>query len=132
MQSISQLSDGTYVMTVESNKHYFANYYGGTKYPFVIDLFFSEDGITWTDPTTIAKAPNAGYYCAAPWVDTLPDGRIVVSYQTDEHRSEPLTDNTNSHTKHQMKVLVSKSAVSYADRTTISGASFDSYRPLDH
>ncbi len=131
MQSVSQLSDGTYVMAVETNKYTFADKYGDNRYPFVIDLFFSDDGLTWGDPRTVGISPNPGYYCAAPWVDTLPDGRIVVSYQTDEHRSAPLTDNTNSHQYHQMKVLVSKEPVTSSDKSTISGASFDSFRPLD-
>ena len=131
MQSISQLSDGTYVMAVENSKYNFANYYGDNRYPFVIDLYFSEDGITWTDPRTVGISPQPGYYCAAPWVDTLPDGRIVISYQTDEHRSEPLPDNTDSHLYHQLKVIVSKEAVTNADKTTISSADFESYRPID-
>ena len=131
MQSVTQLGDGTYVMAVETNKHVFANYYGGTRYPFVIDLFFSRDGVSWTGCTTVGIAPEADYYCAAPWVVTLPDGRIAVSYQTDEHRDEPLTDNTNSHTKHQMKVLVSKAPVTYETRASVKPSSFDSYKPLD-
>lgn len=131
MQSVSQLSDGTYVMTVENNKYHFADKFNQTRYPFVIDMYFSEDGLSWSDPVTVARSPKAEYYCAAPWVDTLPDGRIIVSFQTDEHRPEPLADNTSSHTKHQMKVIVSKEPITYSGRAGVSASSFESYRPLD-
>ncbi len=131
MQSISQLNDGTYVMAVENNKYLYANYNGATRYPFVIDLYFSTDGINYADARTVAVSPKGGYYCAAPWVDTLPDGRIIISYQTDEHRAQPLTDNTNSHLKHQFKLIVSKEPVTNADKTSITNSDFDSYRPFD-
>ena len=85
MQSVSQLSDGTYVMAVENSKHTFADKYGKTRYPFVTDLYFSTDGVTWGNVRTVAAVPN--YYCSAPWVDTLPDGRLVISFQSDDHRS---------------------------------------------
>ncbi len=131
MQSISQLNDGTYVMTVETSKHHFGDKYGDERYPFVIDISFSRDGVSWTKPLTIAKAPKEGYYCAAPWVDTLPDGRIVVSFQTDEHKDTVIADGESSFKRHQLKVLVSKNAVSYDNNTAISAADFDSYTPLD-
>ena len=128
MQSVSQLSDGTYVMAVENSKHTFADQYGKTRYPFVTDLYFSNDGVTWGNVRTVAAVPN--YYCSAPWVDTLPDGRLVISFQSDDHRSAPLESNDNSHLYHQMKVIVSKKAVTSADKTTLSTSDFEAFRPL--
>lgn len=129
MQSISQLNDGTYVMAVENSKHTFADQYGQTRYPFVTDLYFSADGITWGNVRTVAAVAN--YYCAAPWVDTLPDGRLVISFQSDDHRSEPLSSNDNSHLYHRMKVIVSKEPVTNADKTTLSTSDFEAFRPLE-
>ncbi len=131
MQSVSQLNDGTYVMVMETSKHEFANKYGSTRYPFVIDISFSRDGVNWTAPATIAKTAKANYYCAAPWVDTLPDGRIIVSYQTDAHKGAAIADGEQSYQRHQLEVKISKTALSYGDNASTDSADFDTYKPLD-
>ncbi len=124
MQSISRLSDGSYAMVIETSKHHYGEKYGDTRYPFVIDISFSRDGYEWTKPVTIAKPSEKEYRCAAPWISTLPDGRIVVSYQTDMDlgvRSEGA----------QLEVIVSKEAVSYSDSESIKTSDFDKFKPLE-
>ena len=130
MQSITQLNDGTYVMAVETSKHEFAAKYGYTRYPFVIDIAFSTDGVTWTNTTTVATPDKAEYYNAAPWVDTLPDGRIIISFQSDEHMSAAKAENESTNTRMQLKVIVSKAAVTSSDKGNITSSDFEEYYPF--
>lgn len=130
MQSITQLNDGTYVMAVETSKHEFAAKYGYTRYPFVVDIAFSSDGITWSNTTTVATPDKAEYYNAAPWVDTLPDGRIIISFQSDEHMAEAKAEGDSTNPRMQLKVLVSKAAVSSDDGGKLTSDDFDVYFPF--
>ncbi len=129
MQSISLLSDGTYVMAIESSRNANASQYGGTSYPMVIDVCFSRDGLNFTEPKTIAVGHAEGYTSAAPWVVTLPDGRIAVSFQTDDHHDEPHPTAMGNYK--QLNVVVSRSPVSYADAYDISEADFERYTPFE-
>lgn len=97
MSVVTQLSDGTYAMVFESTKTHknssLEDILGEEEdyITFVIKMSFSEDGRNWSDPVIVAK-PNpletsstasVEYaVCAAPYVVTLPDGRLAVSYQT--------------------------------------------------
>jgi len=130
MQSIAQLNDGTYVMAIETSKHEFASKYDGTRYPFVVDIAFSSDGVNWSNTTTVATPDKAEYYNAAPWVDTLPDGRIIVSFQSDEHMPEKKASGESTNQRMQLKVIVSKEAVSSDDGGKLSAADFDTYYPF--
>jgi len=129
MQSISRLSDGTYVMAIESSRNANADKYGGVSYPMVIDVCFSKDGVSFTEPRTIACGPREGYTSAAPWVVTLPDGRIAVSYQTDAHHSEPHPTDEGKYK--QLVVSISNDAITYDDNATVSVSDFELTRPLE-
>ena len=92
MSVVTKLSDGTYAMVFEStrtDKDDYADIHNYTT--FVIKMSFSNDGRNWSDPVIVAKpnpvtapATDSNEYavCAAPYVVTLPDGRLAVSYQT--------------------------------------------------
>ncbi len=130
MQSISRLSDGTYVMAVETSKYNMAAGYGMTRYPMVIDVSFSRDGVSFTAPITVAMAPKADYKCAAPWVETLSDGRIAISFQTDDHLSS-LPPSSDTSDRGQLKVIISKRAVTYEDAKTLTADDFEAFYPFE-
>ncbi|MBQ2734064.1 MAG: dockerin type I repeat-containing protein [Clostridia bacterium] len=85
MPMVARLTDGSYVMAVESHCLQKTR-----RYAFVTRLWFSSDGKTW-DKGIVVAAPDAEnpaysalkYRCAAPCVTVLPDGRIAVTYQDD-------------------------------------------------
>lgn len=93
MSVVTKLSDGTYAMVFESTK---TNKNNTEDYiTFVIKMSFSKDGRNWTDPVIVAKpdveirdvafadTTQTEYaVCASPYVVTLPDGRLAISYQT--------------------------------------------------
>ena len=95
----------------------------------VIDVCFSRDGVNFTEPRTIACGPGEGFTSAAPWVVTLPDGRIAVSYQSDNHHQTPHPTSEGNYK--QLNVAISKTAVTYGDHSSISTADFEYYRPFD-
>ncbi|MBQ2863371.1 MAG: hypothetical protein IJE84_04270 [Clostridia bacterium] len=129
MQSITKLNDGTYAMTIETTKlRDWANY-GGTNFPMVIDICFSRDGVNFTEPRTIVQGHADGYTSAAPWCATLPDGRIAVSFQTDDDHDQPMPTEVGNYK--QLHVVVSHEAVTYEDADTISIDNFDRYRPFN-
>lgn len=74
----TKLSGGEYVCVIESSR------YGGSGHPFVIQLFWSEDGVTWSEPVDIYIPTTNGSKAGAPGVVELPTGQLVVSFQTDE------------------------------------------------
>ncbi len=129
MQSISRLTDGTYVMSIETTKFRDWSDWGGTSFPMVIDVCFSRDGVNFTEPRTIAQGHAEGYTSAAPWVVTLPDGRIAVSFQTDDFHQVPMPTAVGNYK--QLQVVVSNEAVSYDDADTISIDDFTRYKPFD-
>lgn len=129
MQSISRLIDGTYAMTVETTKLRDWGNYGGYDFPMVIDICFSYDGVNWTQPRTIAQGHADGYTSAAPWIATLPDGRIAVSFQTDDFHDEPMPTEAGNYK--QLHVVISNEAVSYDNAATISIDDFTRYKPFD-
>ncbi len=129
MQSISRLNDGTYVMSIETTKLRNWGDWGGTSFPMVVDVCFSRDGVNFTEPRTIAQGHAEGYTTAAPWVVTLPDGRIAVSFQTDDALPEPHPTDVGNYK--QLQVVVSNEAVSYEDALDISIDDFTRYYPFD-
>lgn len=92
MSVVTKLNDGSYAMVFESTRTDKDDYTDINNYTtFVIKMSFSKDGRVWTDPVIVAKpnplttpATASPEYavCAAPYVVTLPDGRLAVSYQT--------------------------------------------------
>lgn len=128
MQSITRLADGTYAMTVETTKFRDWGSYGGTNFPMVIDVCFSRDGVSFTEPRTIVQGHADGYTSAAPWVATLPDGRIAVSFQTDDFHDEPMPTEAGNYK--QLQVVVSNEAVTYEDASDIGIDDFTRYYPF--
>ena len=128
MQSLTRLVDGTYAMTIETTKFRDWADYGGTNFPMVIDVCFSRDGVNFTEPRTIAQGHADGYTSAAPWVATLPDGRIAVSFQTDDFHDTPMPTEAGNYK--QLQVVISNAAVTYDDASTIGIDDFTRYYPL--
>lgn len=112
MPVVTQLSDGSFAMVFEAfdyNRRSYNGVYGQS--PFVISMSRSADGKSWSTPVPIAAPQNitAGDRCAAPYITTLGDGRIAVSYMCDEDYigtpAEKAVYNCN------MDVIVSKGVV---------------------
>ncbi|MBQ9428451.1 MAG: hypothetical protein IJU41_02775 [Clostridia bacterium] len=87
MPGVTVLADGTFAMVFEAFDYHnrsYNNTYGNAA--FVISMSRSTDGRNWSTPIPIAAPQDitAGRRCAAPYMATLPDGRIVVSYMTDD------------------------------------------------
>ncbi|MBQ4150786.1 MAG: hypothetical protein IJC81_03160 [Clostridia bacterium] len=85
MPVVTKLIDGTFAMVVEA--HDYASSMGeGNDCPFVIGLSRSEDGKVWSEPVPVMAPTDIteGYRCAAPFITTLPDGRVIISYMSDE------------------------------------------------
>ncbi|MBQ9428917.1 MAG: hypothetical protein IJU41_05155 [Clostridia bacterium] len=87
MPGVTTLADGTFAMVMEAFDYNWRSYNGTYgKSVFVISMSRSVDGRTWSAPVPIAapQSITAGRRCAAPYMATLPDGRIAVSYMTDD------------------------------------------------
>lgn len=90
MSVVTKLTDGSYAMAVEDNvERNIAS--ASERRGFVIQLSYSLDGLSWTTPKTIIQTQNTGfiygtkyYGNGAPYVVTLPDGRIAVSCQSND------------------------------------------------
>ena len=129
MSVITKLSDGNYAMVIESTA-VGAELAGNAT--FVIKMSFSQDGIIWTEPVTVAQPENLGQkatsgenaVCASPYVVTLPDGRLAISYQTTD-RYTGLTPARVSYAVGS-QVAISNEAIVYSEDTapTVSTASF--------
>lgn len=78
MPVLCRTPDGGYVCVIESTAE------RNKGYPFVLKAFYSDDGVSWSEPVTIYTPKTAGSKAAAPGVVYLPDGRLAVSFQTDE------------------------------------------------
>ena len=88
MPTVTALKDGGFAMVTESQDY--ASWIGsnkllGIKCTFIVGLSLSADGYTWSDPVPVfaPKDLTAGELCAAPSIATLPDGRVVITCQTD-------------------------------------------------
>ncbi len=84
MPVVTKLIDGTFAMVVEAHDYTSSN--SSYNCPFVIGLSLSDDGKVWSEPVPVAAANNlyAGVRCAAPFITALPDGRVIISYMTEE------------------------------------------------
>ena len=80
-----QLSDGRYVCAIEG--------WLPDSSALAIQLFYSDDGIHWSEPVTVYEAQNG--VCGAPYVVEIPGtNRLVVSFQTSENLegNEPFSE----------------------------------------
>jgi hypothetical protein len=115
MTVVTQLYDGSYAMILENSTEM-----NNPGYNLVIQITYSRDGLTWTPPRTIIRPHREGgssngigkqYKTCAPFITTLPDGRIVAVCATDEDY-EGYYPNDDAHYKHEI-AFVSRGRVSY-------------------
>ena len=78
----TRLADGSYLMAIEATTQ------SSKGHPFVISLLKSADGRHWSEPETVYVAHGDSSKAAAPGLCQLDDGRIVVTFQTDEDSTE--------------------------------------------
>ena len=115
MTVVTQLYDGSYAMILENSTEQH-----NPGYNLVVQITYSRDCLTWTVPKTIIRPHKDGgslngcgkqYKCCAPFIATLPDGRIVVVCATDEDYigGYPTDD---AHYKHEI-AFISKDRVNY-------------------
>ena len=77
----SRMKDGRYIVVFETSDE-------AAQYPFVIKYKISPDGFNWNVPRRSLPPPTRrGKQRSAPYVITLSDGRIMVSFQTDEDKT---------------------------------------------
>ena len=103
--TVTNSRDGMPVVTKHPDKGYFLVIEATTqkeKYPFIIQVLHSNDGFTFEDtPTDIYIPSRNGKKAGAPYIITLPDGRLAVSLQTDED------DTSTGDSFSKMKVILS-------------------------
>ena len=87
MPGLTQLADGRWMLAYEANNT-------GDRYSFVLRYKLSDDGLHWntdlgTGNGTVFIVPDTkGRKISGPALTTLPDGRIVCVFQTDEGAAE--------------------------------------------
>lgn len=91
MSTIDKLKDDTYIMAIERTNEF------GTavsKYDFSICISYSKDLVNWTTPKEIIMpeitnefitSNNDYYHCQAPQIGVLDNGKIAVSYMSNEN-----------------------------------------------
>lgn len=122
MSVVTELKDGSYAMVFESTKT------ANTSNTFVIKMSLSRDGINWSHPVIVASpnkvlaetaaASSERAVCAAPYIITLPDGRVAISYQTTDRYSGVIPDRVSYRVGTQ--VAVSNEVITYDSFTDIS------------
>ena len=96
MPVLCRLADGSYGLVIESTALH-------PSYEFIIQLKLSPDGMDWSGPLKDIYIPNKiNKKAGAPYIVTLSDGRLLVSFQTDEDASN------NGDAFSKMKVMISK------------------------
>ncbi|SEK52489.1 BNR repeat-like domain-containing protein [Paenibacillus sp. cl141a] len=77
MPVITRMQDGRYMTVFEASDV--------AGHPFVIKYKISPDGLNWSVPRQTLYVPvGNGKKAGAPFVVTLPDGRLMAAFQTDE------------------------------------------------
>lgn len=93
-----QLEDGSFGMVIESTAL-------APSAIFHIQMKTSPDGLDWSEPLRNIYIPKGqGKKAGAPYMERLKDGRVAVSFQTDEDATE------NGDAKSKMKVIISTDA----------------------
>ncbi len=141
---VTTLADGSYAMVYEStdtdgnpNTHNIHDnrclYCENDKITFVIKMARSKDGVNWNeeDAVIIAKPEilknhvdaegGAENVCASPYIITLPDGRLAISYQTTDLYNGDVIPTTVVR-RSVVQVAISDIAVGYD--TAVSTANF--------
>lgn len=81
MPVLHRLSCGKYVLAIESTKY-------REDYPFVIQILYSCDGINWSEPRDAYIPSTKGSKAGAPGISETADGRLIITFQTDEDKDE--------------------------------------------
>lgn len=145
MPGVTRLADGSFAMVIEAQDYNTRSYIrpDGTKTAtgyagLVITLAFSEDGRNWpvekmrpiAAPTNLFTAGSiaAGYSCGAPYIATLPDGRVAVSYQS----SEDYIGDRGVSLPYVLRTIVSNEPLTYnSDITATEGGVSPSFTALE-
>ena len=102
MPGITRLKDGRWMLAYEANNT-------DGEYPFILRYKISRDGLKWS---TAPGGGNGLAFCipdtegrktSGPALVTLPDGRVVCVFQTDQDASEP------GDSRSTLRLMVSKS-----------------------
>lgn len=82
MPAIEKLSNGNYLLAIESTAL-------RSRYPFILQIKISPDGHDWKNRLKTIYTPSKnGRKAAAPFAVRLPDGRVAISFQTDEDMAQ--------------------------------------------
>ncbi len=117
MTTISKLNDGSYIMAMERTNNLDPN---TTKIGFIICISYSKDLINWSLPKEIIrpKTTNAvvteNYLCQSPCIGVLNNGKIAVSYMSNENFQGHNYINGNSFFR-RCEVAISEKEVKYSD-----------------
>lgn len=121
MTTISKLNDGSYIMAMERTNNLDPN---TTKIGFTICISYSKDLINWTLPKEIIrpKTTNAvvteNYLCQSPCIGVLNNGKIAISYMSNENFQGDNYINGNSLFR-RCEVAFSEKEVKYGDSPTM-------------
>lgn len=121
MTTISKLNDGSYIMAMERTNNLDPN---TTKIGFTICISYSKDLINWTLPKEIIrpKTTNAvvteNYLCQSPCIGVLNNGKIAISYMSNENFQGDNYINGNSFFR-RCEVAFSEKEVKYGDSPTM-------------
>lgn len=148
MPAVTRLSDGSFAMVIEAQDYNARTYVAkdGTETErgyagLVISLARSRDGKTWknedvlpilapTDTMTAGSLENA-HVCAAPYITALPDGRVAISYQTDEGYVG--TEVSDTSRRSALSVAVSKEPLTFDSKVAYTtGGVSDSFTALEN
>ena len=119
------LNDGSYALAVEGTRSMGKN---EIKNGFFIKLMISENGLDWDETKAInVYYPEDSSRCAAaPYIVCLPDGRVAISFQTDEDCA--VQGDLPAGKGYKMKIVVSDRPVNrYSRNISFS----DSVTPFD-
>ena len=119
------LSSGGYICSVETNRYKTSK--GNILLPY---LLYSADGVTWVD-LACAYFPSSGKaVCGAPFCIELPDGRLAISFQSNEDAlGTPFAEEGNSNNDKSIKVVLSERGVAIRDlRSKNFTAPFSAFR----
>lgn len=117
MTTISKLNDGSYIMAMERTNNLDPN---TTNIGFSICISYSKNLINWTLPKEIIrpKTTNAivteNYLCQSPYIGVLDNGKIAVSYMSNENFQGDNYINGNSFFR-RCEVAISEKEVKYSD-----------------
>lgn len=121
MTTISKLNDDSYIMAMERTNNLDPN---TSKIGFSICISYSKNLIDWTSPVEIIrpkisnKVVTENYLCQSPYIGVLDNGKIAVSYMSNENFQGDNYINGNSFFR-RCEVAISEKEVKYGDSPTM-------------